>query len=104
MKLPTALLPLLTAVLVTAAPQAAAPQITRLAVPVPADQPHQPTHPGTPPNCTGYYQVSPGDICLTVASSFGITVDQLAAWNSVGGRDCPYLALGYYALGLPEIV
>lgn len=92
MKFPTTRLPLLAA-LALAAPQA--PQTTRL--PVSASQPHSPTHPGTPSTCTGYYQISPGDICLTVASAFGITVDQLASWNSVGGRDCPYLALGYYA-------
>lgn len=93
MKLPTTLLPLLAAVPALAAPQA--PQTTR--IPVPVSQPHSPTHPGTPSTCRAYYKISEGDICLTVASAFGITVDQLASWNSVGGRDCPYLALGYYA-------
>ncbi|KAK1834060.1 hypothetical protein QBC39DRAFT_431849 [Podospora conica] len=88
----TTLLSLLPA-LAAAVPQA--PQTTRVAVP--ASEPHYPVHPGAAANCTSYYKVSSGDICLFVASDFGITVDQLAAWNAVGGRDCPYLSLGYYA-------
>jgi hypothetical protein len=92
MKFTTTLLAL--ASLASASP-AITPRQTRVAVP--ASEPHNPTHPGVADDCAAYYKIQSGDICLTVASAFSITVDQLATWNSVGGRDCPYLALGYYA-------
>lgn len=55
-----------------------------------------PTMPGIAPNCDRFYKVKSGDTCESVASSNGITIDQLRAWNTEINADCTNLWLDYY--------
>ncbi|KAK8101915.1 LysM domain-containing protein [Apiospora kogelbergensis] len=55
-----------------------------------------PTQPGMVSNCDAFHHVVSGDGCATIASKYGITVAQLAAWNDVGGAGCPGLWLDVY--------
>jgi hypothetical protein len=41
-----------------------------------------PTMPGTADNCDGFYKVSSGDLCSSIAQKHGVTVAQLRGWNS----------------------
>lgn len=41
-----------------------------------------PTMPGIADNCDGFYKISSGDLCDTIAQKHGITVAQLRSWNS----------------------
>ena len=43
---------------------------------------NSPTMPGIAQNCDGFYQISAGDQCLTIAAKHSITMDQLKSWNS----------------------
>lgn len=48
-----------------------------------ADVPtNSPTMPGIVDNCDGFYKVSSGDHCDTIAETYGITTAQLVSWNS----------------------
>jgi LysM repeat protein len=47
-----------------------------------------PTQPGMVSNCDAFYRIVTGDSCDSIASKNGISVAQLASWNSVGGTAC----------------
>ncbi|KAL5360967.1 hypothetical protein BJX96DRAFT_175789 [Aspergillus floccosus] len=55
-----------------------------------------PTMPGIADNCDGFYKISSGDLCDTIAQRHGITVAQLRSWNSEIDAGCSNLWLGYY--------
>ncbi|OQE13220.1 hypothetical protein PENFLA_c052G03443 [Penicillium flavigenum] len=43
---------------------------------------NSPTMPGIVGNCDGFYKVSSGDQCNTIATKYGISEAQLKSWNS----------------------
>lgn len=43
---------------------------------------NSPAMPGIVDNCDGFYKVSSGDHCDTIAETYGITTAQLLSWNS----------------------
>jgi LysM repeat protein len=47
-------------------------------------------------NCDAFYKVKSGDECATIASSHGITVNQLYTWNTQIGTGCSGLWAEYY--------
>ncbi len=47
-------------------------------------------------SCDAFYYVVSGDGCVSIASSFGITLDQFYAWNPAVGSDCTSLWLSTY--------
>ncbi|KAK4247525.1 hypothetical protein C7999DRAFT_14483 [Corynascus novoguineensis] len=55
-----------------------------------------PTQPGMVSNCDAFYEVILGDSCATIAAKNGVTVDQLAKWNDVGGTACTGLWANAY--------
>ncbi|KAL2820421.1 hypothetical protein BJX63DRAFT_380755 [Aspergillus granulosus] len=52
--------------------------------------------PGIVDNCDGFYKVSSGDQCGTIAQAHGITTAQLRSWNSEINAECSNLWLDYY--------
>lgn len=76
----------------THVPGAVLPSTTNSA-PAPSNTP---TMPGIAPTCDRFYKVKSGDQCDTVASSNGITVAQLKAWNTEINAACTSLWLHYY--------
>lgn len=44
---------------------------------------HSPTMPGIASNCDGFYQVTSGDQCDTIAAKYGISEAQFRSWNSL---------------------
>lgn len=57
----------------------------------------QPIQDGMVDNCNRWHLVKAGDTCSTIASSVGVTVAQLAAWNKgIGGTACTGMWAGYY--------
>ncbi|KAL4867504.1 hypothetical protein BDV12DRAFT_209873 [Aspergillus spectabilis] len=57
---------------------------------------NSPTMPGIVDNCNGFYKVSSGDNCGTIASKNGITEAQLKGWNTELNNECTNLWLDYY--------
>lgn len=57
---------------------------------------NSPTMPGIADNCDGFYKVSSGDQCDTIAKKHGISVDQFKSWNSEINSACTNLWLDYY--------
>ncbi|KAL3452698.1 hypothetical protein BJX65DRAFT_302607 [Aspergillus insuetus] len=55
-----------------------------------------PTLPGMVSNCDAFYLVKSGDGCAAIASSKGITLSQLYAWNKNLGTGCTGLWADYY--------
>ncbi|KAL2834118.1 hypothetical protein BJY01DRAFT_253182 [Aspergillus pseudoustus] len=55
-----------------------------------------PTLPGMVNNCDAFHLVKSGDGCAAIASSKGITLSQLYAWNPNLGSDCSGLWSEYY--------
>jgi LysM repeat protein len=55
-----------------------------------------PTLPGMVKNCDTFYLVKSGDGCAAIASSKGISLSQLYAWNPNLGSDCSGLWSEYY--------
>ncbi|KAF3924364.1 hypothetical protein AA313_de0202029 [Arthrobotrys entomopaga] len=53
-----------------------------------------PTLPGTTDQCYRWHVVAEGDSCYVLETSFGITMDQLMAWNMDLEADCTNLDLG----------
>jgi LysM repeat protein len=48
-------------------------------------------------NCSRFYEVQTGDTCTTIASDAGVTIAQLADWNTeIGGTACTGIWAGYY--------
>jgi hypothetical protein len=43
---------------------------------------NSPTMPGIAANCDGFYKISSGDQCDTIAKAHGISTAQLKSWNS----------------------
>lgn len=43
---------------------------------------NSPTMPGIVANCDGFYKITSGDLCDTIARAHGITTGQLLSWNS----------------------
>ncbi|KAL4879072.1 hypothetical protein BJY04DRAFT_220438 [Aspergillus karnatakaensis] len=56
----------------------------------------EPQMPGIEDNCDGFHKIASGDQCGTIASRYGITLDQFRAWNSDINSDCTNLWLDYY--------
>ncbi|WYZ36306.1 hypothetical protein EsH8_XII_000056 [Colletotrichum jinshuiense] len=57
----------------------------------------EPVQPGIVGNCKSFYLVQAGDTCAKIAASSGVTVDQLATWNTnIGGTSCTGIWAGYY--------
>jgi LysM repeat protein len=56
-----------------------------------------PTQPGISPNCDRFYKVQPGESCLTIASSNGLSLDQFYSLNTGVGPNCESLWSGTYA-------
>ncbi|KAJ5369412.1 hypothetical protein N7509_014024 [Penicillium cosmopolitanum] len=69
---------------------------------------NSPTMPGVASNCDGFYQVSSGDQCDTIAAKYGISEAQFKSWNSQVDTRCSNLWLDYYPAGptpqMPGIV
>ncbi|OJJ77946.1 hypothetical protein ASPBRDRAFT_50762 [Aspergillus brasiliensis CBS 101740] len=57
---------------------------------------NSPTMPGIVGNCDGFYKVSSGDHCGTIAQAYGISTAQLLSWNSEIDDNCTNLWLDYY--------
>ncbi|KAL2821619.1 hypothetical protein BJX63DRAFT_378708 [Aspergillus granulosus] len=57
---------------------------------------NSPTMPGIVDNCDGFYKVSSGDQCDTIAKAHGITTAQVLSWNSEINESCSNLWLDYY--------
>ncbi|PYH37474.1 uncharacterized protein BO87DRAFT_404513 [Aspergillus neoniger CBS 115656] len=57
---------------------------------------NSPAMPGIVDNCDGFYKVSSGDHCDTIAETYGITTAQLLSWNSEINDSCSNLWLDYY--------
>ncbi|CAI7645618.1 unnamed protein product [Penicillium pancosmium] len=57
---------------------------------------NSPTMPGVASNCDGFYQVSSGDQCDTIAAKYGISEAQFKSWNSQVDAKCSNLWLDYY--------
>jgi LysM repeat protein len=73
-----------------------APWNTTITPPVNGTVP-SPLQPGVVSNCDEYYLVKSGDICINVASSNGITLDEFLAWNPEAGATCTNLLADAYA-------
>lgn len=57
----------------------------------------EPAQPGMVDNCNRFYQVQSGDTCTTIASKQGVTIAQLAAWNTeIGGTACTGIWVDYH--------
>ncbi|CAG8893422.1 unnamed protein product [Penicillium egyptiacum] len=52
--------------------------------------------PGIVGNCDGFYKVSSGDQCNTIATKHAISEAQLKSWNSLIDDKCTNLWLDYY--------
>lgn len=52
--------------------------------------------PGIAPDCDRFHKVKSGDQCESIASSNGITLDQLRAWNTEINAACSNLWLDFY--------
>jgi LysM repeat protein len=65
--------------------------------------PPGPTPSGTTGSCYKWHLVASGDTCALLQSSFGVTLDQLVAWNPDLHTDCGNLLLGeaYCVQGTP---
>ncbi|KAF7554689.1 hypothetical protein G7Z17_g2696 [Cylindrodendrum hubeiense] len=57
---------------------------------------YSPTMPGLISTCDGFYKVSSGDLCDTIASKYSITVAQFKTWNTYIDDNCSNLWLDYY--------
>ncbi|KAL4758185.1 uncharacterized protein BDW70DRAFT_162863 [Aspergillus foveolatus] len=57
---------------------------------------NSPTMPGFVNNCDGFYKVSSGDQCDTIAKAHGITTAQLLSWNNEINDSCSNLWMDYY--------
>ncbi|KAL3443567.1 hypothetical protein BJX65DRAFT_285046 [Aspergillus insuetus] len=55
-----------------------------------------PTMPGIADNCDGFYKISSGDQCSSIAQRHGVTIAQLRSWNSEINAECSNLWLDYY--------
>ncbi|KAK3898439.1 hypothetical protein C8A05DRAFT_47255 [Staphylotrichum tortipilum] len=55
-----------------------------------------PIQTGMTTSCDAFYYVVSGDGCVSIASHFGITLDQFYAWNPAVGSDCTSLWLSTY--------
>ncbi|KAB8067108.1 hypothetical protein BDV29DRAFT_186741 [Aspergillus leporis] len=55
-----------------------------------------PIMPGIADNCDGFYKISSGDQCDTIAKAHGISTAQLRSWNSEINNSCSNLWLDYY--------
>ncbi|KAK8007864.1 hypothetical protein PG989_001854 [Apiospora arundinis] len=63
----------------------------------PANPTPQPIQDGMVDNCNRFHKVESGDTCGAIASKSGVTVAQLAQWNTgIGGTACTGMWLGYY--------
>lgn len=71
----------------------------------PGDTPPSPTQSGIPSTCDRYAQAQSGDGCSSFSEDFGITSQQLEAWNPVlgsDGKNCltQFFAGYWYCVGL----
>ncbi|OHW95300.1 LysM domain-containing protein [Colletotrichum incanum] len=55
-----------------------------------------PIQPNMVGNCDRFYKVKSGDTCATIASSNGVTAQQITTWNPSVKSDCTALWLDYY--------
>lgn len=55
-----------------------------------------PIQSGLVSNCDDFYLVKSGDICYNIAQTYGITLEQLYAWNPAVGNGCGALWPTYY--------
>ena len=55
-----------------------------------------PTQPGIAPNCDKFHLVQSGDTCSSIASRYGITLQDFYNWNKGVGSQCESLWLGTY--------
>ncbi|KAK0710665.1 hypothetical protein B0H67DRAFT_601626 [Lasiosphaeris hirsuta] len=55
-----------------------------------------PFQPGMNPNCKQFHKVVSGNTCATIASQYGITLNNFYAWNTGVGNACQTLWLDYY--------
>ncbi|KAF4764199.1 hypothetical protein N7455_003730 [Penicillium solitum] len=55
-----------------------------------------PTQTGMVSGCTTFYEAVRGDGCYTIATSYGITLDEFYEWNAAVGDDCSRLWPDYY--------
>ncbi|CZT52812.1 uncharacterized protein RSE6_14192 [Rhynchosporium secalis] len=68
-----------------------APSSKSTSAPTPTSTSHDPIRPGTPDNCTTYYNVASGDCCNKIINLFGISFATLYEWNPSLGDDCQNL-------------
>ncbi|CDM32718.1 hypothetical protein DTO013E5_9416 [Penicillium roqueforti] len=57
---------------------------------------NEPAMPGIVDDCDGFYKVSPGDECDTIATEHGISKAQFLEWNTSVNDQCSNLWLDYY--------
>lgn len=70
------------------------PTVTPTPVPNPTPQPVQA---GMVDNCNRWHLVGQGEVCGAIAQEVGVTVAQLAKWNTgIGGVACDNMWAGYY--------
>ncbi|CZS91759.1 uncharacterized protein RAG0_02286 [Rhynchosporium agropyri] len=55
-----------------------------------------PIQPNMVKNCDRFYKVKSGETCTTIATSQGVTVQQLTTWNPAIKSDCSGMWLDYY--------
>ncbi|KAK2024009.1 hypothetical protein LX32DRAFT_626949 [Colletotrichum zoysiae] len=55
-----------------------------------------PIQPDMAGNCDRFYKVKSGDTCGAIASSVGVTVQQITTWNPYVKSDCTALWVDYY--------
>ncbi|KAI9162744.1 LysM domain-containing protein [Paramyrothecium foliicola] len=56
----------------------------------------EPVQPGIPANCDAFHKVKSGDGCGAIASTYGISLAQLLAWNPEVGSNCQSLWLDFH--------
>ncbi|KAL2786297.1 hypothetical protein BJX66DRAFT_346926 [Aspergillus keveii] len=55
-----------------------------------------PTMPGIADHCDGFYKISSGYQCSSIAQKHGVTIAQLRSWNSEINAECSNLWRDYY--------
>jgi LysM repeat protein len=71
---------------VTASPTTSGPPTSATFVPPPG-----PTQPGATTECTQWYTAVAGDYCYLIEQEFGITFEQMRAWNPYLDENCSNL-------------
>ncbi|KAK7927494.1 hypothetical protein PG985_004492 [Apiospora marii] len=73
------------------------PDPTVTPTPLPPNPTPQPVQPGMVDDCNRWHLVGQGEACGAIAQEAGVTIDQLAEWNTgIGGRACYNMWAGFY--------